>query len=257
MKKGGQKERMSVFDGLKMYYRNFGLRGIFAISAYRLTGMPEEIIARPPGIRYPVHIRVRTADVSIYSSILVGEEYAFELPFTPRVIVDAGANVGMASLYFAHRYPDAKIIAVEPEKSNFVMLAKNVQAYPKIIPVQAALWNWDGEISISEPEARSEWGFITREGPGTKVRAITIQTLMREMQISFIDLLKVDIEGAEKEVFEKCDWMQGVRCLMIELHDRFKPGCSEAVSSATLQFSKVQRGETSFYIRNDVAPVAQ
>jgi FkbM family methyltransferase len=241
---------MSIRDGFNMYYKHFGIRGLLAISAYRLIGRPREIIVRPPGIQHPVCLRVRTTDVSIYSSILLGREYDFDLPFSPKIIVDAGANVGMASIYFSHRYPDAKIIAVEAEASNFAMLARNVKLYPSIIPVHAALWNRDGEISIADPGPFEEWGFITREGPGVKVRAITMQTLMNEMQIRLIDLLKVDIEGAEKEVFETCDWMQDVRCLMIELHDRFKPGCSEVVSSATQEFSKFRRGETNLYLRD-------
>jgi hypothetical protein len=75
-------------------------------------------------------------------------------------------------------------------------------------------------------------------------------TLMKQMQIEAIDIAKVDIEGAEIEVFESSDWMKNVRCLMIELHDRFRPGCSEAVSSvATNGFSREQRGETTVFIR--------
>ena len=241
---------MSILDGFKMYYRNFGLRGVLAISTHRVIGRPKEITAQPVGIQYPLHIRIRTTDVSTYSSILLRGQYAFDLPFSPKLIVDAGANVGMASIYFAHRYPGAKIIAVEAESSNFDILARNVRAYPTIVPVHAALWNRDGEISVSEPELFGEWGFITSEGPGVKVRAITMQTLMREMHIKSIDLLKVDIEGAEKELFETCEWMQDVRCLMIELHDRIKAGCSEAVQSATQPFSRVRRGETTIYLRD-------
>jgi hypothetical protein len=69
------------------------------------------------------------------------------------------------------------------------------------------------------------------------------------MRIESIDLLKVDIEGAEKEVFAACDWMDSVRCLMIELHDRFKPGCSEAVNAVVQGFSTSERGETTLYVR--------
>jgi len=81
----------------------------------------------------------------------------------------------MCSIYFTHRYPEAKIIAIEPEASNFAVLLKNVQPYPKIIPIHAALWNQDGEISVSEPDPSTgvsgKWGFVTHEGPGVKVRA--------------------------------------------------------------------------------------
>jgi hypothetical protein len=102
---------MSVQDGLRKYYTNFGLRGVLAIAAYRLFKLPKQIIAHPLGVRNPVHIRVRTTDASVYAEVLLRQAYAFDLPFSPRTIVDAGANIGMASIYFTHRYPEAKVIA--------------------------------------------------------------------------------------------------------------------------------------------------
>ncbi len=224
-----------------------------AISAYQLTRLPKEITADPPGIRNRVHIRLQTTDPLIYSEILLRGAYAFDFPFSPKIIVDAGANIGMASIYFTHRYPKAKIIAVEPETSNFAALVKNVRAYSMIIPIHAALWNRDGEVSVSEPGPGTgiseKWGFVTHEGAGLKVRAITMQTLIDELGIRSVDLLKVNIEGAEIEVFQACAWIQEIRGLMIELHDGFRPGCSEAVDSVMQGFSKLQRDWVTVYIR--------
>jgi len=121
---------MSVREALTGYYRNFGLRGVFTISAFRLFRRPVEITGRPPGIRHPVHLRVWTTDTSTYAEVLLRGEYAFDLPFSPRIILDAGANIGMASIYFTHRYPEARIIAVEAEASNFAVLERNVRPYP-------------------------------------------------------------------------------------------------------------------------------
>lgn len=244
---------MSIREGLNWYYGNYGLRGVLALATYRLFGQPKEIAAHPPLIRNPVHLRLKTSDEATYVQILLWGQYAFDLPFSPKVIVDAGANVGMASIYFAHKYPGAKIIAIEAEASNFDVLARNVRPYPAIMPIHAALWNRDGEISVCEADPATgvsgNWAFVTREGPGVKIRAITMPTLMKELQIQAVDLVKIDIEGAEKEVFEAGDWIKSVRCLMIELHDRFRPGCSEAVNSAAQGFSKLQRGETTLYLR--------
>jgi len=245
---------MSIRDGLSGYYNNFGIRGVLAISSYRLFARPKEITGHAPGIRNPVHLRLQTTDPSTFAEILLREEYAFNLPFSPKTIVDAGANIGMASVYFAHRYPEAKVIAIEAEASNFAVLARNVQPYRAIVPVHAALWNRDGQISVGAPDpatgASGKWGFVTHEcGLGAKVRAITMQTLMREMCIQAIDLAKIDIEGAEQEVFEDTRWLTGMGCLMIELHDRFRPGCSEAVEPAMQGFARSQRGETTFYVR--------
>src|ERR1700693_2033933 len=160
--------------------------------------------------------------------------------------VDAGANIGMASIYFAHRYPEAKIIAIEPEASNFAVLARNVQPYPTIKPVHSAVWNQDGEVNVGNPDpetgASGKWSFVTRrQGNGDNIRAVTIPTPMREFDVDVIDLAKIDIEGSEREIFEDPRWLTGRQCMMIELYDRFRPGCNKAVESAMQGFKRSQR----------------
>lgn len=245
---------MSIRSCLSRYYSLYGLRGVLAMGGYRLFGLPKEITVRPPGIHNPVHIRIKTSDEVVYRDVLLAQQYAFDLPFSPKTIVDAGANIGTTSIYFAHRYPDATIIAIEPEASNFAVLLRNVQPYPLIIPLRAALWNRDGEIVVTEPDpasgASGKWGCVTHEGRGiNKVPAITMDTLMRKMCIDAIDLAKIDIEGAEREVFEDTRWLSGLGCLMIEFHDRFRPGCTEAVEPTLQEFVRTQLGETTFYVR--------
>jgi FkbM family methyltransferase len=247
---------MSIIRGMQSYYSTFGMSAVWAVASHRLTGWPKYLKARPTGIRFPIWLRIKTTDPMAYSSILLGKEYDFDLPFSPRTILDAGANIGMASIYYSQRYPLAKIIAVEPEASNFAVLLKNVAPYPNITPIQAALWNRDGFISLRSPDpstgAFGEWGFITDDGNGSKVRAVTIPTLMAENKLDSIDLLKIDIEGAEREVFSDCGWLDHVKSLAIETHDRFKSGCSASVGSGTRDFSKFEHGETTFYIRHGI-----
>ncbi len=244
-----------VFCVLRMYQRPLGLRGMLAYGSYRLFGSPDTLTVTPPGIRNPVTLRMRTTDASIYEDILLRGHYALPLPFVPETIVDLGANIGMASVYYANQFPKARIIAVEAETSNFAILQRNVARYSNILPIHAAAWNRDGEISLAIPRGTDsridKIVFSVCEGEGIPVRAVTMQSLMNEMHISSIDVLKVDIEGAEKEVFETAtDWIQNVRCLAIELHDRFKPGCRPTVRAVTGDFLESQRGETTFYVRN-------
>jgi FkbM family methyltransferase len=246
-----------MISGIRYYQRNFGFAAVLAVFANRIFGRPPKITAYPPGIPHAIQVRIKTSDESVYREILLQGEYDFDLHFPPKTIIDAGANIGMSSVYFAHKYPEAKVIAIEAEASNFALLAQNVRPYRNIIPVHAALWNHDGEISVSEPDpsiGAGNWAFITHEGPGVKVRAITMRTLLKEMLGGSVDLLKIDIEGSEKEVFESCDWISDVRCVMIDLHDRFKPGCSEAVNSVMQGFTKLQRGGTTLYLPNSLSP---
>lgn len=245
---------MSIRAGFVGYYELFGLRGLWAIGGFRLFGRPKEIIVQPGGIKHSVHLRLRTSDVSLYKDILLSGEYDCGLPhFSPKTIVDAGANVGMATLYYANKYPDSKIIAVEPELTNYAALVKNVSPYPNVVPVHAALWNRDGQINLGPTGLDStpygKWAYQVRE-EGTPVRAMTMRTLMTETGISSVELLKMDVEGAEVEVFQNCDWMDGVEAIVIELHDHMKPGCRAAVSSAARGFEQRDRGEMTFYTRN-------
>ena len=245
---------MGIREGLKSYYDSFGARGVLTISAHRLFGFPKDIVGYPKGVKAPVRLRMRTTDPGSYAGVLLRGEYDFDLPFSPEIIVDAGANIGMSAVYFANRYPGARIFAVEAEAANFAMLEINTRAYPAITAIHAALWNRDGLISVGAPDpdtgAQGEWAFVTHEGPGASVRAMTMETLMREMGLSRIDIAKIDIEGAEQEVFEDTRWLKGVRCVMIELHDRFRPGCAEAVEPALEGFTRTERGETACFVRS-------
>jgi FkbM family methyltransferase len=249
---------MGILAGIKGYYELFGVRGLLAISSHRVFGKPNEIVSNPPDVRHPVYLRVRTSDISLYKDILLRKEYDLGLKdFSPRTIVDAGANCGMATLYFANRYPNAKIIAVEPVASNYAALVKNVSAYPNVVPVHAALWNKDGKISLCSTGLDDDWwAFKTYEGGDNQVRSITMRTLMTETGIDSIDLLKMDVEGAEVEAFEQSDWMSGVQVVVIELHDNIKPGCRATVTSAAKGFKQWERGEMTFYAREGVSQTA-
>lgn len=156
---------------------------------------------------------------------------------TPRVIVDAGANIGLASIYFANRFPDTKIIAIEPEENNYRILKQNVAEYVNVVPVCAALWHMDTILEVVDI-GRGEWAYMTRSHSGigedhfeirNKTRAITVNTLMNEYSIDHIDILKMDIEGSEREVLlEPSSWIEKVGCLIVELHERMKPGCNSS-----------------------------
>lgn len=225
------------------------LAAIGPISALRAVvskalRVPVVLQARAPGVAFPVHVRYPSTDLPTFGQIFFNEDYRFDVLRDPRVIVDAGANIGLASVYFANRYPASRIVAVEPEPGNLEMLKRNASYYSNIEVEAAALWNATGHIALLDP-GLGEWGFMTgsheREGyPGEvigKVRATTIDKLMRDRGIDRIDILKIDIEGAEREVFEDASaWIDKVDLLVVELHDRIKPGCGESVVAAAAGF---------------------
>ena len=151
----------------------------------------------------------------------------------PRIIVDAGAHVGLAAVVFASKYPAAEIFALEPEPANFEILQKNAALYPNIRPVQMGLWHKRARLEIADTTADT-WSFRVRETDSADgIPAIDILSLMRDFELERIDVLKLDIEGSEVEVLSHSKpWLHYIDALIVELHDRFRPGCNAALNTA-------------------------
>ena len=204
-------------------------------------------------------------DVCIAKEIFINRVYDFLTETEPEVVVDAGANTGLAAIYFANRYTKARIIAIEPEQGNFDLLKKNVEPYPNIIPVQAALWNKNEEIDLIDP-GLGTLGFMTRKDNSSKmlsgdtlhkVTAMTVDKIMDDYHLDRINILKIDIEGAEKEVFsDTSSWIDKVDSIVIELHDRMKAGCCRSFYCGSDGFdNEWQQGENICLSRgNYLAP---
>ncbi len=195
-----------------------------------------------------LYFRPGTSDLPAFRQIFLDKEYAFEPGSIPKVIFDLGANVGFASVYFSQRFPEAKIIAVEPEPSNYSQLIKNTVGYSNIHPLCAAVWSSVCELELAMNSDYGDWGasiFIT--GKSFRVKSTTISELMDHYHVSYIDILKVDIEGSEKEIFSSCGgWINRVRVFVIELHENLVPGCTEAFITAIAHlknYSTERRGE--------------
>lgn len=190
----------------------------------------------PKNIKYPIFLRHPSSDLLAYKQVYESPSYTFELDFVPNIIVDAGANIGLTSVYFANKYPNAKIISIEPEKNNFELLKKNVSNYENIIALNAALWNENKEVDIVDPHLGS-WGFQVENNSGNsiqKINTFTVDKIMEMFDLPKINLLKIDIEGAEKEIFENPSaWINKVDVIAIELHERLKSGCNRSFYKGT------------------------
>jgi FkbM family methyltransferase len=199
-------------------------------------------------------IRNRTSDLECFDKIFRWHDYEVPFEISPKFIVDAGANIGMATAFFASRYPAARIVAVEPEPSNFAVLQRNCAGLANVSLVNAALWPNHNSLSINDSGAE-KWAFFVSEGAGpapgaTSVRAVTIPDLMSEFGMDRIDLLKLDIEGAEKGLFERGteQWLGSVGAIAIELHDRIFRGCAQQFYAAvgSRPFRQESRNENIF-----------
>jgi FkbM family methyltransferase len=214
--------RFGFGPGLAMYLRTKFRRGEQRFSV--------------PGMTYPVHMRTGTSDRSAFNEVMVKGWYDHPYPGTPRFIIDAGANVGYASMRFAELYPRADIVAIEPDGSNVEVLRRNIAPYPRVRSLQCGLWPRTTQLVIENPEAKS-WAFRVREArPGEAgFAAVGIGALLDQQGAATLDILKLDVEGAELELFNDTgchDWLARTNMIFVELHDRIKPGCTEAMENA-------------------------
>jgi FkbM family methyltransferase len=188
-----------------------------------------------PWLGGQVFVRPGTADMATIDQFLIGPYMPPTTGEPPRTVVDLGANIGLAARFLKHAYPEATIVAIEPDAENHAMLQRNLAHLPGCHAVQAAAWPVDGRVSL-EREGLRHSAFRTRAASGQDgtIEALSIPTIMQRFGLERIGLLKVDIEGAEQELFSAADlsWLDRVDRVAVELHDLFKPGCGDAFFKA-------------------------
>lgn len=250
---------MAIIEGIRGTYSLFGFNGLVLVAKSRLSRKPLEVAVSMPGILCPVYLRLRTSDVLVFSQVFVIDQYNLKSIKYPQVIVDAGANIGLTSVFYANKYPEARIFAIEPESSNYEILKKNISPYPKITAIHAGLWKDNKDLNVVDP-GLGNYGFQAvdhcrsdRPDNIQSVPGVTIDKLMVDYEIKHIDILKIDVEGAEKEIFENASsWISRVGVIEVEMHDRLKVGCSRAVYGATKDFDyEFRKGETVYLVRKE------
>jgi FkbM family methyltransferase len=177
---------------------------------------------------------------------------------TDPIIVDAGANIGAAAVWFALTYPKAKILAIEPDVSNYELLTRNAIAFPSIVPLNAAIAASSGTLYLTDP-GLGAWGYRTEEQPTERSYAVDAMTLEQVIAKSsgtpFI--LKIDIEGAESDLFSRhSEELNKFPLVIIELHDWMLPRRSNSRNflkwHIEMQRDFVHFGENVFSISNTI-----
>lgn len=227
------------------------------------------VSARIPGSDVRLIMRPGSTDLSVFYHVFIMREYGWKFAAPPRVIIDAGGYTGLSAAFFASQYPAATIVAIEPDPGNFELLTLNTAHFPNVYPVNAAVWPESGMISLVDP-GLGAWALQTVQnvddstGPvagSREVRAVTIDEIIKEFCLDRVDLLKMDVEGSEKEIFENAEnWLPSVDVICVELHDRFKNGCSRSFFRAVSDFPiELRRNEDVLVARSDspLVPIAQ
>lgn len=223
------------------YIRALGLKsGLITLIKITRTKKTDRI--KLNNIKAPIKLRLQgTSDKSAFYQIFLNRVYDIQLFATPRYIIDAGANIGLTSIFFANKYPDAIIISIEPDHENFEVLLANTKAYSQIVALNSALWSKSCHVKVKD-RGRGTTGFVVEpclpEEP-TALMAMSLEDIMIQYHFPRIDLLKIDIEGSEKYLLSENYeyWLSRTEALVIELHDRFQPGCSSAFLRTFVQFN--------------------
>jgi FkbM family methyltransferase len=182
-----------------------------------------------------------------YRSILAGG--------TIPLILDCGANSGMAARYFAETYPAAKICCIEPDADNLALARRNNSATP-VDFLLAGVGGQDGRASFIDPGG-GHWAYRVEECADGSTEILSIDSLLQRYQPGEYTpfIVKMDIEGSEASVFDQeADWLDRVPLLIVELHDWMLPRRGNS-RSFLAQVAKRDRdfvylGENVFSIAN-------
>ncbi len=151
-----------------------------------------------------------------YDEIFKGEIYKFKTDSPAPLIIDCGANIGLSVIYFKHLYPNAKIVAFEPDVEIFRVLQDNINTFrlDNVTLYPTAVWSSDTELTF-QPDG-SVGGRIEGVGNnGVRVKTARLKDFINQK----VDFLKIDIEGAEHEVLKDCrESLANVDYLFVEHH---------------------------------------
>lgn len=178
----------------------------------------------------PVVLRSHTTDISVHDELVVSHTYHRLAAAAPSVasIVDLGANIGLATRWMARVFPAAQILAVEPEPGNARILRMNAAFLPGRVRVEAvAVGDAPGTATIRTDSGEHGFTIVGEagDGGGVEVPVTTMTALLADTTFDTIDILKCDIEGAERLLFARCDdWIGRVRLLEIECHGPYTLG---------------------------------
>lgn len=206
-----------------------------------------------PGKR--IFLRTYAGDIDIFYEIFFKEVY--RLPRVPAnaLVVDAGANVGFATLFFLKQMPDAIVYCIEPDPDNFIFLQKNLESEietGKVKPVMTALSNIKGPMNLYMN--RLKYNSTLAKIPSqhsVEVPAHTVETFLEKYIFTRVTLFKMDIEGAEEGIFENdLSWLENVDEILIEFHsEKIQQLCFEKMQSNNFYFEpESKRSNTNVFL---------
>ena len=205
------------------------LLATLAFHINKRNGMPPAIIearVRIGNLCPNLRLRNSGGDMFIFHEVLTDQIYKIDpawLVDEALTIVDLGGNVGLASLALASQFPKARIVVVEPHPGNAALLRHNLQCLGDRAHIwEAAVSDKAGTVRLTLADEHYNASLV-RSGPyGIDVPALTVAEILDKENVGKIDVLIIDIEGAERLILKDSPgWLAKVNLLLVELHEGY------------------------------------
>lgn len=240
-------------------FRELNLRGYSATNENFVNHVSWEVNST----ELKICLRKKSSDFAVFNQVFIDQEYepilllVKEYNIEIKNIVDLGGNIGLTTLYLRSHFPSSDIHVLEPNKANLKILEKNIRenGFEKIHPYQLAIWSNDGSaFLINDFKDSREWSMrVTTEAIGEEIETVSLSTLMNRLNLDIIDILKIDIEGSEFELFSKdksflLDLSHRTKLIALELHGDQLQNFDIVRTLTSLKISCFISGETIFGI---------
>jgi FkbM family methyltransferase len=201
-----------------------------------------------------IYLRRKSSDFAVFVQVFLRREYDVSVADDPKIIVDAGANIGLTSVFFLCKYPKCTIVAIEPDSRNIRICEMNLEPYrARVEIVCGAVVGTDSQVAVSRNKFRDgrEWATTVQDPtllPDEEiVQGWALASIIHKFGIAEIDILKIDIEGSEVPLFESdLSFIGKTKNCMIECHSDH---ATRIVSEAFYGFSMVTSGELHVFSR--------
>ncbi|UOQ98305.1 FkbM family methyltransferase [Hymenobacter sp. 5317J-9] len=239
------------------------------VCGYRVTSEQDCFVLEHAELGIKVWCRKFSSDLHVLWQLYLRHELsplidlinARQLPV--RTVFDIGSNIGLAAIRLSHAFPQARIVAVEPAPDNFRILQKNIaaNAVPAVL-LPTGVWHKAARLYFDRSfRDGQDWSIALTEEPtgnlAEYVDAVSINEIAAQHGVTSIDLLKIDIEGGERYIFnearEGLAFLAITRVVAIEVHEEF--GVEERIRAILQEagFSISQSGEYLVGVREGAA----
>jgi FkbM family methyltransferase len=173
------------------------------------------------GYDHPIKFRPGTSDVDTLVQNIVRGEYG-QLPkdLNPKIIIDGGAYIGDVSLYFINRFKNCFVFAIEPNKESYSLAEVNLKKYPERVKlIKKGLWSNETKLGLVGKFTGARI-VNTNNTVDSEVECIGVDTVLTKYNIDMIDILKLDVEGAEKQILleNSGNWLKYTQIIIVEFH---------------------------------------